>query len=82
MTTEPADTDYIVIRAAADIVNDSGPASHLDGEWLARSELEDDTRVQLDGANGMVSAYPTERIERAPGGFAAQVYEVRDGAGD
>ncbi|WP_375483494.1 hypothetical protein [uncultured Jatrophihabitans sp.] len=82
MTAEPMDTEYIVIRAAGDIVNDSGPASHLVGEWLVRSELDDDTRVELDGANGVVSAYPTERTEEAPGGFAGQVYEVRDGAGD
>ncbi|WP_375503503.1 hypothetical protein [uncultured Jatrophihabitans sp.] len=79
-TSEPSQTDFVVIRPADDIVDNPGIASHFDGQWRKRSELADQAFIEFDGANGVVRAYPSQRIETSPAGDRAQVYEVLDGS--
>ena len=73
-------TEYVVIRPAAAIVNNPGVASHLDGQWRKRSDLVGQAFIEFDGANGIIRAYPTDRVELSAAGDCGQVYEVRDGS--
>jgi hypothetical protein len=73
-------TTYVVIRPSATIVDNPGVGSHFDGQWRERSELDEQAYIEFDGANGVVRAYPTARLELSANGDEAQVYEVRNGS--
>jgi hypothetical protein len=74
--SDPANTEYIVIRHASDSDAEPKVTSPFEGEWRKRSDLDDERFVEFDDTGGVARGYPTDRIERSSGGDEGQVYEV------
>jgi hypothetical protein len=69
-------TEYIVIRPAEDLTEEQFPTT-FDGEWRKRSELEDESQLEIPGITGTLRAYPIDKIELSAAGDRGQVYEAR-----
>jgi hypothetical protein len=72
---DPASTEYVVIRPEGDLEG-TEMASVYEGEWRKRADLADEQVIPVDGADGIVKAYPTQQVEYDRAGDVGQVYQV------